>query len=146
MGVRDRLRLMPFAGDGVPGAVDPETGESWDRLNVLGHMDEFLPFWMDQMRRARMGRSTIGRSEEGYAARRRAIDGGRERGERELRRRVDAACGRLLLVLGNLRAEDLDLPLEHNRMGRITLAEAIERFLVGHLEAHCAQLADSTPG
>src|SRR5207247_10177069 len=46
---RARLRaLLPAAADREP-PVDPQTGERWDRFNILGHMSEFPAFWSAEL-------------------------------------------------------------------------------------------------
>ena len=145
LGARDRLRLMPFAGPGQPGPIDPDTGESWDRLHVLGHLAEFLPYWTRQLRMAMLTGRPIGRGEAGYRARQTAIEGGSKRGERALRAGADAACGPLLRLLANLGPHDLDRDLVHDTRGPTTVREVLERYLVGHLEAHLDQLIEATP-
>jgi len=39
---RERLRAIPATGRGEYGAPDPETGERWNRGNVLGHLAEMV--------------------------------------------------------------------------------------------------------
>src|SRR5437870_3742108 len=56
-----RLRETPATGPGVYGAPDPESGERWNAGNVLGHVAELLPFWVDQVRGVLAGRELIGR-------------------------------------------------------------------------------------
>lgn len=139
LAARDRLRALPPIGEGQRGPVDPQTGEAWDRLNVLGHMAEMLPFWVTQLRRGLRGQP-YGRDEEGYRQRRAGIDARGE--ERKLRLQVDRGCGRLLALLDRLTDVDLDrkLNLVPGRQGG-TVRDALEHQLVGHLEAHVEQLA-----
>ena len=137
MAARDRLRSLPPGGSLDAGPTDPETGEAWDRLNVLGHTAEMLAFWVSQLRRGLRG-EPYGRTEEGYRQRRAGIDAREE--ERTLRLKADRGCGRLLSLLDRL--DDADLDRELNSLpGRPTLVrDALERQLVGHLEAHVEQL------
>lgn len=138
LGARDRLRSLPLGGALDRGPEDPATGESWDRLNVLGHMAEMLPFWVAQLRRGLRG-EPYGRTEEGYRQRRAGIDARAE--ERLLRLKVDRGCGRLLTLLDRL--EDADLQRKLNSLpGRpVTVRDALEQQLVRHLEDHVEQLA-----
>jgi hypothetical protein len=138
LAARDRLRSLPLGGALAPGPEDPETGEAWDRVNVLGHMAEMLPFWVRQLRRGLRG-EPFGRTEEGYRQRRAGIDA--RDAERSLRLKVDRGCGRLLALLERLEERDLDRGLDALPGRSTTVREALERQLVGHLEAHVEQLA-----
>jgi hypothetical protein len=138
LAARDRLRTLPPA-PAVPGPVDPETGEAWDRLNVLGHLAEVLPFWTAQLRGALRGEK-FGRDEAGRQRRREGIDAGAKRTEAALRLQIDRGCGRLLGLLERLEDADLGRPLETVRGERQTVREAMEQVLVGHLEEHVEQL------
>ena len=73
---REQLRAVPQIGPGSPGPADPETGEQWDRANVLGHVAEMLPYWTAQGRTVLAGADSFGRDEPGSWARREGIDGG----------------------------------------------------------------------
>lgn len=138
LAARDRLRSLPQASELKRGPEDPKTGEAWDRLNVLGHMAEMLPFWITQLRRGLRG-EPYGRTEEGYLQRRAGVDMRGE--ERALRLKVDRGCGRLLALLDRLDDSDLDRTL-NPLPGRPTkVRDALEGQLVGHLEGHVEQLA-----
>lgn len=138
LAARDRLRLLPAAAP-VPGAPDPQTGESWDRLHVLGHVAEMLPYWTRQVRRALRG-EPLGRDEAGRRVRQEAVELSHRRTEATLRRSVDSACGHLLAFLDRLEDADLARPIRTVQGQTITLAEALEGRLVGHLEAHLEQI------
>src|SRR5205807_1999333 len=75
LAARDRLRAIPLGVTPRAGPTDPETGEAWDRLNVVGHMAELLPFWCGQLRAGLRGKP-YGRDEEGYRRRRSGIESG----------------------------------------------------------------------
>lgn len=137
LAARDRLRALPAGGDLSRGPEDPATGEAWDRLNVLGHMAEMLPFWVTQLRRGLRG-EPYGRTEEGYRERRAGIDVRGE--ERALRLKVDRGCGRLLSLLDRLEERDLDRTLNSLPGRPAKVRDALEGQLVGHLESHVEQL------
>jgi DinB family protein len=138
LAARDRLRGLPAVAGLSRGPEDPETGEAWDRLNVLGHMAEMLPFWVGQLRRGLRG-EPYGRTEEGYRQRRAGIDAREE--ERALRLKVDRGCGRLLALLDRLDESDLDRKLNSLPGRPLVVRDALEQQLVGHLESHLEQLA-----
>lgn len=139
LAARDRLRLLPVAAP-VLGPRNAETGEAWDRLHVLGHVAEMLPYWTRQVRRGLRG-EPLGRDEVGRVKRQQAVDGSHARSEAALRRSVDGGCGRLLALLDRLEDADLGRPIKTVTGEQITLAEALESRLVGHLEEHVDQLS-----
>jgi hypothetical protein len=54
---RTRFDAIPEIGVGELGPRDPETGERWNRLHVLGHLAEALPFWTGEIRKGLAGRA-----------------------------------------------------------------------------------------
>lgn len=147
MASRRRLADLPRSGWGELGPADPETGERWDRGNVLGHMAEMLPFWTAQVRGVLAGAGGIGRDDQGWAERREGIEHGRDAGGEELLHRVDEGISGLLALLGELRDEDLDRKLVIHDSGssstEVVLRTALEQRLVGHIEAHLRQIDQS---
>ena len=136
---QDRLRSLPQSDSHQPGPPDPRTGDRWDRFNVLGHTAEMLAFWSRELGRVLAGGGRLGR-EPGSSARLEGVEGGRLIGERALRERIDAGVESLQALLGRLQDEDLERPIDTITQGEITLRQALETFLVGHFEAHVAQL------
>jgi len=144
---RREVAALPRLGWGEAGPADEETGERWDRGNVLGHVAEMLPLWTAQVREVvEGGRTEIGRDELGVARRRQAIAGGREAGEEELLRRIGAGLDGLLALLGSLRTGDLDRRVTyrppHGPAREVDLRDPLENLLVGHVEAHLRQLRE----
>ncbi len=143
---RRDVAALPRVGWGEPGPPDEQTGERWDRGNVLGHTAEMLPLWTAQVRAVVVeGRTVIGRDEEGYARRRRGIDEGRGEGEEELLRQIDAGLEDLLALLASLRSDDLDRVVTYGRPDgerEVDLRYALEELLIGHVEGHLRQLRE----
>jgi hypothetical protein len=147
---REELRAVPLIGRGAPGPADPETGERWDRANVLGHVAEMLPYWTAQGRTVLAGAEEFGRDEPGARARRQGIDGGAAQAEEAVRGEIDAGAEGVLELLDDLRDADLDRRATFHGMGsegtrEVTLEHLVDHLLVGHLEAHVRQLAELTP-
>lgn len=135
---RARLRaLLPASSDGAP-PTDPQTGERWDRFNILGHMAEFPSFWCGQIASALQGEE-FGRV-PGTTARLDAVLGGAAIGEATLKRRVARGIEDVLKLLERIRPEDLDRTVVMRGRGEVTVRWALESLLVGHLEEHCDQL------
>jgi len=142
---RKRLARLPISSPRHAGPTDPATGESWHRGNVLGHLDEMLPYWTDQIRRAKAGSGKVGRDEEGTALRRHGIDHGDAAGEAELKRSIDKKIGGVVKLLEKLTPEDLKRTVAfHTREGdrEAQIGELLQILVVGHLEEHVAQLSN----
>jgi hypothetical protein len=138
---RDRLHGVPVSDSHEPGPPDPQTGERWDRLNILGHTAEVLPFWSREIRKALDSGARMGR-EPGSSGRLEGIESGRLIGEPALRDRIDTGVTSALGLIGGLSPSDLEREVDTHGRGLITVRNALETFLVGHLEAHVAQLAE----
>jgi hypothetical protein len=141
---RADLARTPVSAERGVGPPDPETGESWHRGNVLGHMSEMLDYWTAQIQSAIEGSGTMGRDEIGAAKRREGIDHGNAADEVELKRRVDEKIGRVLVVLAAMVPDDLERTVAfHNREGerQARVGELVQILIVHHLEEHVEQLA-----
>lgn len=141
IGARERLAAMPDTGSDQPGPADPQTGERWDRYNVLGHLAEMLPYWIGQLTVAMDEGGPIGRQPDSEG-RRAGIDGGRSAGEAALRDQVDAGLGGLVVFLDRLGPGDLDRAITMRNRGEQPMRWALENLLVGHVEQHCSQLTE----
>jgi len=144
---RERLRAIPATGRGEYGAADPETGERWNRGNVLGHIAEMLAFWTDQSRAAGGGQTMVGRGEPGYAQRRQGIERGDVVEEAALRASIEGSLADLDRLLTAMPPDALAISLVYRRQDgdrHLTLGEFIDQFLVGHLEEHLVQLEELT--
>jgi DinB family protein len=141
---RERLTRQPISSPRHAGPPDEQTGESWHRGNVLGHLSEMLPYWTDQIRRAKAGSGTVGRDEEGRAHRRQGIDQGDAAGEAELKRAVGKGIEGALKLMQKLSPEDLERTVVfHNQEGdrEVRLGQLLDMLIVGHVEDHVGQLA-----
>jgi hypothetical protein len=144
---RRELAASPLIGPGLPGPPDPETGERWDRSHVLAHLAEMLPYWSEQVRAVLAGGTEMGRSPSDWERRRRAVESAHARSEVALRGEIEAGIESLASLLATMTDADLGRQVTfrgHEGGRQLTLAEALERVLVGHLEAHLRQLAELT--
>jgi len=136
---RARLRaLLPAAADREP-PVDPQTGERWDRFNILGHMSEFPTFWSAELAAAIESGAEFGRR-PGSTNRQDAVAGGATAGEGALKRQVARGIENVLALLVKLQPADLDRTINMRGRGEVTVRWSLENLLVGHLEEHCNQL------
>jgi DinB superfamily len=145
---RTRFAAIPEIGVGELGPPDPETGERWNRLHVLGHLAEALPFWTGEIRKGLGGEGWIGRGEGGNEIRAAAIDSGPASEEAGLRARVRAGIDGLLAVLAEAEPSDLSREVEFRGVtgtSSRSLRSVLEGTLVGHLEIHVRQVEELTP-
>ena len=141
---RREYAALPREGWGEAGPEDQQTGERWDRGNILGHVAEMLPYWTGQVRAVLGGGDEMGRDPVGMAQRRMGIDSGREAGEDGLLTRVDEGMVGLQALLAGMQDADLDRPLRFRSADSqrdVDLRYTIEHMLVGHLEDHLGQLS-----
>ena len=148
LAARERLRRIPATGPGELGAPDPETGERWNRGNILGHLAEMVPFWAGQADAVLRGATSIGRDEHGLQQRRLGVERGALLPEAELRSAIDTGLAHLDVTLRGLTGDDLERPVTYRsatlgeRTG--TLGDFLDDLLVGHLEGHLDQLESIT--
>ena len=151
----DRLRAAGTALLGLRGALvagEPwplsenwgHTPEAeWGPREVLGHVDEMLPYWVEELRRVVAGDGVtpvaFGRIATDQSRLDR-IDADRRQAAGELVDSIDAGLQRTIDFVNGLSADELDRIGAHPSRGDITVAASLERFLVGHLEDHVEQL------
>ncbi len=140
----ERIRgAAPAVPDQARTLPDPETGEQWDRGQVLAHVAEILPYWAWQAELVveRGGGVPFGRVKSD-PERIAAIE--RDRGEDpgRLLERMDQGVQEVLALLDRLDDQALARTGTHQRLGEMTVAAIIDRFLVDHLEEHADQLEE----
>jgi DinB superfamily len=119
---------------------DPDSGERWDRGQVLAHVAEMLPYWAQQAelvaagRRRQFGRVRSDPDRVG------AIERDRREDPQRLLGRMDEGVAVVLDLLDRLDAQALARTGHHQTLGEMTVAEIIDRFAVAHLEEHADQL------
>lgn len=134
---------------------DPETGERWEWGQVWAHLAEFVPYWLRQARSIVAGGGEepvpFGRT-KADPDRIAAIERDRGVPPLELWERLQGHLADLRVFLEHLPPEGWECRGLHPTLGVMELTEVVERFLVGHLEEHLAQLnrlaagAGSSPG
>lgn len=122
---------------------DPPTGERWDWGQVWAHLGEFVPYWSAQVRVIveTEGQDPVpfGRTKKD-PARVAAIEADRYRQPSELMSRLTGQLDELRALIRRLRAEDWRRRGAHSTLGVMDMPAVFREFLVGHLEAHAAQL------
>src|SRR5579859_7091561 len=105
---------------------DPPTGEQWDRGQVLSHVAEFLPYWVEQFEgvvAARGAGHPFGRTKQ-TPSRLERIESGRHRSESDLLSDMDTGIDNAAAFLRNLDSADWSLEGTHSTRGRMTVAAA----------------------
>ena len=137
-----RLRTaVPQVSDQALTDPDPDTGERWDRGQVLAHVAEMLPYWVAQAELVAAGdQATFGRvrTDPGRVG---AIERDRRQDPARLLDRIDQGVGEVLALLDRLDDAALARTARHQTLGELTVAAIVDRFLVDHLEEHADQLA-----
>jgi DinB superfamily len=136
-----RIRATaPLLSDQALTDADPDTGERWDRGQVLAHVAEMLPYWVEQAQLVAAGDQTPfgrARTDPGRVG---AIERDRHEDPARLLDRVDEGVGEVLALLDQLDQDALSRTGRHQVLGALTVAAIIDRFLVDHLEEHADQL------
>jgi hypothetical protein len=119
---------------------DPDSGERWDRGQVLAHVAEMLPYWAQQAELVAAGQDQFGRvrSDPGRVE---AIERDRRGDPERLLGRIDEGVATVLALLERLDTQAMARTGHHQTLGEMTVAEIIDRFAVAHLEEHADQLA-----
>jgi DinB family protein len=117
----------------------------WGPREVLGHVDEMLPYWIDQLEHVlagdpstpvRFGRIATDQS------RLDRIDADRHKPAGEQLDDIRAGLDRASAFIGRLTEADLARVGVHPSRGEISVGDSLEAFLFGHLEGHVAQLRE----
>jgi hypothetical protein len=119
---------------------DPDSGERWDRGQVLAHVAEMLPYWARQAELIAAGRQAEFGRVKSDPDRIAAIERDRREDPQRLLGRVDEGVAAVLALLDRLDAQALARTGHHQTLGDMTVAEIVDRFAVAHLEEHADQL------
>ncbi len=139
-------RLAAHAAAPAPTSLtdpDPDTGERWTAGQVWGHIAEIVPYWLVQAHRileappgepAEIGRQTDDPGRLSGVAR------GAQVAVPVLFEETRTAVAEVRRLIARLAPADLAREARHPRYGVMSLAAFLERYIVGHLEEHAAQL------
>ena len=124
-------------------AFGTEPEASWGPREVLAHVEEMLPFWLGELERVVDGPSGVdfGRiaddaSRIGLIARDRTLP------LRVLFDRIDAGLATWAARLASLTDTERAAVGTHPRAGAMAVEAMPERFVLGHVEDHIAQLEE----
>ena len=141
------VRGRVVAGEPWPLSVaygtEPES--DWGPKETIAHVNEMIPYWLGQIDRilATDGPEAVpfGRVMSD-ASRIERIGRDRERPASELFDRVDDDVASATGRLRELSADDAARVGLHARLGEMTVAAIVERFVIHHLEEHTRQLGE----
>jgi hypothetical protein len=147
-GRRDRLvaaagrvrAAAPLLPDEALTDPDPNTGERWDRGQLLAHVAEMLPYWAHQVELVAAGDQVAFGRVASDAERLAAIKRDRREDPARLLDRIDEGLAVVLALLDRLDDAALARTGRHQTLGEMTAAAIVDRFLVDHLEEHADQL------
>lgn len=113
--------------------------DSWTLAETLVHMAEARQFFAGETRRvvAAPG-SKVGRTMEDEGRLSNISEHGSDPLE-IIRQKLVTSHQSLLDLLSGMSDDDLQLECEHIKFGRQTLGELVQRFIVGHDQAHAEQ-------
>jgi len=117
----------------------------WGPMEVLAHSAEMLPFWLGEIERILAGDPEpvpFGRIPDD-PTRLAIIERDRTLPPRELFDRIASGVERYSRRLHDLDDGAMTRSGLHPRRGAMTIADVLERFVVGHLEEHARQLAEA---
>ena len=132
---------------GEPWALSTDYGHTpesdWGPREVLGHVDEMLPYWVDQLETvlaadpatpAHFGRVATDQS------RLDRIAADRQKPVGELLDDIAIGLDRAAAFIERLTPDDRARTGLHPSRGEISVGDSLEAFLSGHLEGHVTQL------
>jgi len=146
--VGTRLLALAYPLPGLSTA-DPDSGERWEALQVWGHINEFVPYWIEQIggvvdsyqgEPVLFGRT---KADEGRLA---GIESGRTMDLDVHRHWLEVHLSDLRTFLSALGEGAFGSQGLHARLGPLTMEQMIEDYLVGHLEEHAEQLENISLG
>ena len=126
--------LRAVTGDG------PEA--EWGPPEILAHVTEMLPYWLGEIERVVSGSPEpvpFGRVSTDQL-RSLTIERDRTLPTRELLGRIDSGVARYARRLPELTAAEWARVGLHPRLGEMTVAAMLERFVVSHVEEHAVSL------
>lgn len=145
MATEERLAALPAMPAGRLTTPDPQTGERWEPAQVLGHIAEFIPYWLGQaslLIRARTAGDEpppFGRT-QGDPDRIARIEEGRQAQPEDLQARLNDGLRQFRDFMETTAGEDWLAAGVHPRRGEMTVQQVVREFIVDHLEQHVAQL------
>jgi hypothetical protein len=137
-----RVRARADAFGDRQTAADPPTGERWDRGQVLSHIAEFLPYWIEELKGvvAAGGQGAPFGRTKATPSRLARIEAGRHGSPSDLLREIDAGIQGAIGFMRGLDPAQWEMEGTHPSLGVMSVATAINEFIVTHLEQHADQL------
>lgn len=119
--------------------------QEWSALQVVGHMAEMIPYWLDHCHRliaASLEPPQFGRTLDA-PERLAGVEAGATSDAQELLSRLKQVMEAAARDIRHMTEADLSKTGIHVRQGTMTVADVVEQLIVGHAEAHLAQVQDA---
>lgn len=141
--------LAPDVAAGEPWPLSDRFGTEpeahWGPPETLAHVAEMITFWTGEMERVLAGEPEpvpFGRVASD-PLRIGVIERDRSLPSRELLARIRSGVERLATRIAELSPAEAQRRGVHATLGEMTVVRIAERFIIGHLEEHAAQLRES---
>ena len=136
--LRQHARESSFSGTTEP---DPGSDERWEAAQVWAHIGEFGDYWLVELDKVLGGEpdQPFGRT-KADEGRRAAIAAAAERSIEDYLDSALRSLDRLRALLSEFTTDEWEKAGTHPTLGRMTIADQLQHFLVGHYEEHLAQL------
>jgi uncharacterized damage-inducible protein DinB len=114
----------------------------WSTVQILGHMIELINYWMRDIRALAVATGEPPRFGRTLDAPERldAVQRGADSDPADLLRQLDSAVRAAAVDIRGMTPAQRAKTGLHNRLGEIAVSNAIDELVVGHLEAHLAQM------
>jgi uncharacterized damage-inducible protein DinB len=124
--------------------------DEWSTVQILGHMIEFINYWMSAIHALSVATGEPPRFGRSIDAPERlaAVQTGAASESEALLRQLDSAITAAASDIRAMTPAQRARTGIHNRLGEIAVSNAIDELVVGHVEAHLAQINQTlgTPG
>jgi hypothetical protein len=125
-------------------ASSQQVDGEWSVLQILGHLAEMIPYWMEHCRRIIAAKGTppqFGRNHEA-GERLAGVERGAKGEMNELLQLVEREIQVAVQAIRGMSPDERDRQGMHIRYGAMSVAQVIERFIVAHAEEHLEQVRE----
>jgi uncharacterized damage-inducible protein DinB len=118
------------------------SADGWTILQILGHLEEALHYWLKELQAARIDESVQwgrGLSDPDRLA---AVENTGSRNTRETIQRLRHECSRISQAFQSMEDKDLDVERtsRNPKFGTKQLWFIVDHMMVEHLQKHCGQI------
>jgi hypothetical protein len=123
-------------------------GTKWSAMQVLGHMVEMIPYWLGHCRTliAATGEPPVFGRGLDTPERLAGIERGANGNPKELLGLLNVEVNAAALAIRKMSDEERSKRGIHVKLGEMTVAAAVDRFIVAHAEEHLEQIRAALQG